>query len=166
MRAEIAGVVAHDGAGAGEHDRAAVGADLIAAQQERAAGPMLPRAPGPGVEQARELHVHLVEIADGDLVEDHDIRRESLQPPVLLRLQDLAHEVRALARQQAHDDDRKIARDAVGPEAGLTEAVRREQAGIRAERSIEAEHARGQAIEQHRVGVRDVERHERVSVRG
>ena len=94
-------------------------------QQIRTAWSMLPRAPRTIVESRGELRVHLVQIADGVLVENHDVGGQTLEPPVLLRLEDLACQRNVVVADDAHQQDRQIARDAVRPQTGLAELVRR-----------------------------------------
>ena len=71
------------------------------------------------------------------LVQDDDIGAQPLQAPVLLRLQHLAHERHVVVADDAHEQDRQIAGNAVRPEAGLAELVRRERVrrGARSEPS-------------------------------
>ena len=52
------------------------------------------------VEQRRELSVHLVEVTDGMLVEDHDVGTQPLEPPVLLSLGYLADQRSEVPRAQ------------------------------------------------------------------
>jgi hypothetical protein len=82
---------------------------------------VVPRSPGAVVEKRRELAVHLVEIADGVLVEDDHVGAEPLEPPVLLGPQDLAHQRKVVLLDDPDVEEGKVARDAVRPEPFLTE---------------------------------------------
>ena len=86
------------------------------------------------------------------LVQDHDVRAQALEAPVLLGLQDLAHQRQVVLLHHAHEQDRQVARDAVRPEPGLAERVARAElrASARSER-VGVEHARGQALEELRL---------------
>ena len=75
--------------------------------------------------------MHFVEIAHRVLVEDDDVRFEPLEPPVLLRLQRLPHE-RQVVADDAHEQDRQVAGDAVRPQTALAEHVRRDDVRRRA----------------------------------
>ena len=59
------------------------------------------------------------------LVEDDDVGAQPLQPPVLLRLQHLAHERHVVVADDADEQDRQVAGDRVRPQPGLAELVRR-----------------------------------------
>ena len=56
-------------------------------------------------------------------IEDHQIGGNPLQAPVLVRPQELPHDIPLLVPLDAHQSDRKIAGDAVGPEPGRAIAV-------------------------------------------
>ena len=89
------------------------------------------------------------------LVENDDVGTEALQPPVFLRAQRLAHQGKIALLDHAHDQDREIAGDAVGPEAGLAEGVARENRGGGTERGVGPEHARGEPLVELRFVGRD-----------
>ena len=74
---------------------------------------------------------------------------QALEAPVLLRLQHLPHQRHVVVADDAHEQDRQIAGDAVRPQAGLPELVRRDGRGAGAQRAVGAEHARRQPLEQH-----------------
>ena len=138
------------------HEQIALGlAHGIRPQQERTAGLMLPHPPRPFVQQRRQAGLHFVHVAGGMLVDDHDIRPQSLQPPVLLRFERLAHDAELLI-DDAHEQDWQVAGEAVRPEAVLAELVRPEHIGRGAQRSLGAEDARCEPLEQDRVLIRDV----------
>ena len=154
---QLAPLAAQDGARhAGEEDALGLG-HAVPAQQVGPAGPVLPRPPGSVVEEGRERRVHLVEVAHRVLVEDHDVGAQPLEPPVLLRLQDLAHERQVVLLDDPHQEDGEVARDAVGPEAFLAEGALGQELRARAERSVGIEHPRGQALEEQGLLARDAE---------
>ena len=90
--------------------------------------------------------MHRVEVAHRVLVEDHLVGLESLEPPILLRLEDMAHEGKIVLLVLAHQKDGQIARDPVGPEALLAQRALGLELGRRAERSIRVQHPGGQAL--------------------
>ena len=157
LGAQVAAVAAEDRARDGLEQRPLRAAHAIGAQQVGAARPMFPRAPRPVVEERRELRVHLVEVAERMLVEDHDIGAQALEPPVLLRLQHLPHERHVVVADDADEQDRQIAGDAVRPQTRLTELVRRDRVGVRAQRAVGAEHPRREPLEQQRLVARDAQ---------
>ena len=108
----------------------------IRTQQVRAARPVLPRPPGPVVEKGGERRVHLVEIAHRVLVEDHDVGAQPLEAPVFLSLEDLAHERQVVLLDDPHQEDGKIARNAVRPEARLAQGAAGQDLRAGAERTV------------------------------
>ncbi len=101
--------------------------------------------------------MHLVEVADRVLVEDHHVGAQALQSPVLLRLQHLAHQGDAAVADDAHEQDRQVARDAVGPQALLAELAAAQDLRGRAQRAVGVEHARGQPLEEQRLVAGDAQ---------
>ena len=91
------------------------------------------------------------------LVDDDDVGAEAFQPPVLLRLKDLADQRHVVVADDAHEQDRQIAGDAVRPQAGLAELVRRDRVGAGAKRTVGEQHPRREAFEEQRLVVRDAE---------
>ena len=154
---QISPLAAQDGARHAREEDALGFGHAVPAEQVRPAGPVLPGPPGSVVEEGRELRVHLVEIAHGVLVEDHDVGAQPLEPPVLLRLQDLAHQRQVVLLDDPHQEDGEIARDAVRPEAFLAEGVAGQELRARAERSVGIQHPRGQAFEEQGLFARDAE---------
>jgi hypothetical protein len=132
-------------------------AHAVAAQQERAPVAVLPGPPRAVVEEGGELRVHLVHVADWMLVQDHDVRAQALEPPVLLRLQDLAHQRQVAVLHDPHEQDREVAGDAVPPQPFLAEGVAGQDLGARAQRPFGVEHAGGQALEEQRFLAGDAE---------
>ncbi len=132
LRAEVALRTLEHGPRDGLEQRALRGGHQVPSQQVHAARLVLPRAPRSAIEQRRQLRLHLVEIAHRMLVHDHEVRAKTLQPPVFLRLQGLANE-REVITADAHEQDRQIARDAVGPQSALAEHVVGDGVGRRAQ---------------------------------
>ena len=97
------------------------------------------------------MRVHLVEVAHGVLVQDHDVRGEPLEPPVLLRLQDLAHQRHVVLLDDPHQDDGKVTRDAMGPQALLAKGAAGQKLRTRAQRCVGVQNSRGQAFEEQRL---------------
>ena len=64
-------------------------AHQVASQQIRAAGLVAPSAPRTVLEQVLQPLVRLVAIADWMLVQQHEVRAQAFETPVLLRLQHL-----------------------------------------------------------------------------
>ena len=95
--------------------------------------------------------MNLVQIARGILVQDDDIGTQPLQAPVLLRLKDLTHERHIVVADHAHEQHRQIAGDAVRPQTGLSELVRRNRVRARPQRAVGEQHSRRQAFEQQRL---------------
>src|SRR5581483_250375 len=82
----------------------------IGAQEIRAARTLLPGAPRTLLKQRRQSGMNLVEIADRILVDDDEIGSEPLEAPVLLRVEELAHERNVLVAGDPHEHDREVAR--------------------------------------------------------
>ena len=84
------------------------------------------------------------------LVEDHDVGAESLEPPVLLRLQHLPHQRHVVVPGDAHEQDGQVAGDAVRPQTrtGRARSTRSSSAPARSEPSVH-EHPRRETLEEH-----------------
>ena len=91
------------------------------------------------------------------LVEDDQVDGKLLDPPVLVRAQELAHDPEVLRLVDLHEDDRQVAGDAVGPERGRATGVTAEHGRRRPQRPLGVEHAPGQALEQVRLVGADAE---------
>ncbi len=133
---EITAIAGEHRAGRRRDQRAIPFADPIRSKEIRPAGPVLPEPPGSIVENGRQLGVHFVQIARRMLVEDDDIGVQALQAPVLLRLQHLPHESPVILSGDTDEQHRQIAGNAVRPETGLSEYVRANRLGARAERAV------------------------------
>ena len=97
---------------------------------------MLPGPPGPGVEERGELDVYVVEVAHRMLVQDHDVRAQALEPPVLLGLEDLPDEGDVASLDHAHEEDGEIAGDPVGPQPRLAQHVALQDLRPRPQRGV------------------------------
>jgi hypothetical protein len=137
LRLQVAAIAAQHGARRRREQHALGLSHAVAAQEVGASGLVAPRPPGPVVDECRELAVHLVQVARRVLVQDHDVRAQSLEPPVLLGLQHLAHERQVVLLDDAHQQDRQVARDRMRPQPRLAELVPREEPGS-AQRAIAA----------------------------
>ena len=73
--------------------------------------------------QSRQEILRLVEILRRMFVEDHDVRAQPLDPPVLLRKQDLPDERQRVDFRHPDEGNRHIAGNAVAPEVGLSQGV-------------------------------------------
>ncbi len=122
---------------------------MIAAQQVGAARAMHPGPPRALVEERRQLRLQVVEIAGRVFVQDDGIGRQPLEPPVLLRLQHLAHQLEVLGPSaDADQQDRQVARDAVAPQSLLALLVGGALLGHGAERLVHVEQAGGEPLEE------------------
>ena len=90
-------------------------------------------------------------------IEDHQIGGNPLQVPVLVRPHELPDDVPLLVPLDAHQSDRKIAGDAVGPEPGRAIAVPGQYLRRRAQRGIGVQQTIGQALEEMRLVLGDPE---------
>ena len=155
MRGQIAATAADDRARDGLEQRALGGRDVIAAQKVDARRSLPPGSPRPPVEERGQLRLHVVEIAGALVVDDDDVGGQPLQAPVLLRLQHLSCERQGVGADDLHEHDRQITGDAVPPESGLTELVRRQPVARRAQRPVGEQHTRREALEQDRIAIGD-----------
>src|SRR5690242_3968300 len=94
LRAKAAVVAAEHRAGDGFEQRPFGLPDLIASEEKHTARALLPRAPRPVVEKARQALLHFVDIAVRMVVEDDDVGAQALEAPVLLRLKDVRDQCR------------------------------------------------------------------------
>ncbi len=82
------------------------------------------------------------------VVENHQVDRQLLHPPVLVGLQQLAHDLQIRDVVDPADDDRHVAGDAVRPQHGRRPLTACQDVGGRAERRVRVEHVAGQTLEQ------------------
>ena len=105
---QVTTTAAQHGFGGGLERSSVGGGQAVPSQQVDATWPVLPRGPGPALDQRGQLLLHLVEIAGRVLVHDHDVGTKRLQAPVFLRLQDLPDEPQVVGAGRAHQDDRQV----------------------------------------------------------
>ena len=147
---KIAAVAAENGARDRFEQYAFGVAHPIGAQQIGAAGPMLPGAPGAVLEHRRELRLHLVQIADRVLVDDHDVGAaapSTASTPAPAGPAAPAAHLRRRPRGRAGSAGRRRWRAATA-RAGRARSTRWSSALAR-ERAVRAEHPRRQPLEQH-----------------
>ena len=95
--------------------------------------PWVAREGGPArSDQPLERPLEILKIRRRLLVEDDQVDREPLQPPVLVRAQELADDAAVLHLVDANEHDGQIAGDPVRPERGGAERVAHEHRGGRA----------------------------------
>ena len=70
------------------------------------------------------------------LVEDDQVHVEQLQAPVLVRPEQLPDDVEILGLVDPNQDDREVARDAVGPQTGSATIVQSQEPGRWPKRGI------------------------------
>ena len=153
LGAEVASVPAEDRARDRLDQRTLDFANQIPAQEIRTAGSVFPCPPEAVIEESRKLCVDLVQIAGWILVQDDDVGAQPFQAPVLLRLKDLTHERHVVVAGDAHEQNGQIPGNAIWPQAGLTELVRRNRVRPRPQRAIGEEHPRRETFEQQRLVV-------------
>ena len=102
------------------------------------------------------------------LVQDDQINRESLHAPIRVRLNQLPDDLDFLRVADAEQDDRRVARNAVAPEAVLSAPVVEQDAGVGAAGGVGINQSAGQPAVELGIALRDVEmvqRHLAVSPR-
>jgi hypothetical protein len=116
-----------------------LGRDLIGAQDEHAAEHRVRRRTPPRLARANERVervLQLLEVRARAFVQDHQVDREVLRAPVLVRADELARDAQVAGLVDLHQHDRQVARDAERPElcrAALVAPLdrrRRAQSGI------------------------------------
>ena len=78
--------------------------------------PLVPRRRLARPDQRLERRLELLRVGVALLVQDHEVDREPLQAPVLVRAEELADDASVLRLVDADQHDRKVAGDPVGPE--------------------------------------------------
>ncbi len=131
--------------------------DLLRAAHENAARSLHHLRLDARGDQSHDLVLEQLPVAGVVLVPDHQIHRQSLQPPVGMRLHQLAHELDAGRVADLQQHDRQIARDGVAPQPRLPAAVLHQRCGAGAQRRIRIEHRARQAAIQLGVGLRGVD---------
>ena len=148
---ETAPAAQQDGPGGRLEQRAVLGGELVAAQDVHPTVARLSLLDQEGLAHPHERLERIVEIlgvGGAVLVEDHEVDVEELQPPVLVRTEQLTNDVEVLGFVDPHHDDGQVARDAVGPQAGCPPLVTGQQARRRPQRRVRVEDPIGEALEQ------------------
>ena len=83
-----------------------------------------------GRNQTHDLVLQQLPVTAAILVPDHQIHHQPLQPPVRMRLDELAHQFDVFRRADLQQHDRQIAGDGIAPQARLGAAVFQQHAGI------------------------------------
>src|SRR6185436_3976682 len=104
-----------------------------------------------------ERALNVLDVGRPLLVDDHEIHGELLQAPVLVRAQQLAHDLLVPGIVDPNDHDRDVARYAVWPEDGAASGSPDQELRRLPQRRIEIEDAVGETLEEMRLVVRDAE---------
>src|SRR5712691_11892220 len=108
-------------------------------------------------EERLEQRLQILNVGRRALIEDHQIDRELLHPPVLVRAEELPHDADVLGLVDLNQYDREVARNPVSPERVGTTRVTREHVRGGPERPVRIEHATGEALEEVRFVGTDAE---------
>ena len=111
----------------------------------------VPLVPGDGLVRSHHGFQGLLEIlgVGGPFrIEDHEIGGNPLQVPILVGTHELPDDVHFLVRLDAHQGNREIAGDAVGPESRRPQAVLGQHLRRRVQRGIGVEETIGQTLEE------------------
>ena len=106
-----------------------------------------------GGNQPHDLVVEQLPVTGVIFVPDHQVDGQSFQPPVGVRLHELAHQIDIGRICDLQQHDRQIAGNGVAPQAGLPAAVLDENAGVGAQRGIGINDRAGQPAVELRVGL-------------
>ncbi len=131
---------------------AVFGGDLVAHAHENAARTVDGLGVDPRGDQPHDLIVQQLAVTRLVFVPDHQVHYQPFQAPVGVGLHHLPHQFdvgRVLDLQQ---DDRQVAGNCVGPQAGLAAMVFHQGGGVGAQRSVRVDHRAGQAAIQLGVG--------------
>ena len=134
LRRQLAKIAAQDDARDGRQEVAVNFRHAVGSQQEHPARFVEPPAPARLPQQVRQLRLYLVEIVRGVIVQDDQIGAEILDPPVLLRVQQVPHEGDGARVGDVDEHYGEVPGDPVTPEIGLTEDVPCDVVGARARR--------------------------------
>ena len=102
---------------------------LVGGPDEDAAGSILQVSVGAGGDESHDLVVQRLPVAGMVFVPDHQVDGQSLEPPVRVGLDKLAHQLDVRLIFNAKKHDRKIAGDGITPEARLAPEVLQKEAG-------------------------------------
>ena len=145
LRAERTLGIAKHRAGGGLQEFPRARRQRLAAQGEYAAAEFARggsrRAVGGLLERVRQLGR-----GGGRLIQDHEIDRQTLAPPVRPRAHQLLHQFHTAAGLEAQQHDGQIPRYAARPEKRGTRFVRGEKRLRRAQRAVGIEHVPGNAL--------------------
>ena len=99
-------------------------------------------------DQGLERDLQILDVGRRTLVQDHEIHRELLHPPVFVRLQQLAGDVEVFHVGDAQQHDRQVAGNAHGPEPGLSAGAAQDGVGGRPQRRAGIQQMAGETLEQ------------------
>src|SRR6476646_1924709 len=125
---ERAVLVIEDDAGGGLEKNTIVIRDLLETANENAAGFIEHLRFAAGCDQRGNLILQILAVNRNVLVQNHQLDRQTFRAPVGMRLNELAHEFNILQVGDAQKDQRRVARDTVGPEGALAAAVLQQNA--------------------------------------
>ena len=101
--------------------------------------------------------LQILDIGGAALVQDDEIDRQALQPPVFVGAQQLADDAGILDLVDAHQHDRQVARDALRPQRRRRRQAAPDRVGRRAQRRVGIEDVARQALVEAGLGRADVE---------
>ena len=107
-----------------------------------------------GLARAHECLERILEVLGvrgAMLVENHEIDVQELQPPVLVRAEQLPDDIQVLGLVDPNHDDGQVAGDPVGPQAADPSLVAGQEAGRGAEGRVRVDDPIGQALEKVRL---------------
>ena len=149
--------VAEDDAGDGLEQRAVLLRDLLRRAHEDAARAIDHLGFEARRDQAQDLVLQHLPVTGAVLVPDHQVHRQSLQAPVGVGLDELAHQLDIGQVADAQQHDRQVAGNGVAPQAGLPAPVAHEHAAVGAQRGMGVDDRAGQASVELRVGLAGVD---------
>ena len=130
---------------------------LVPRSYENAARPIGQIGFDAGGDESHDLVVQQLPVTGVIFVPDHQIHRQSLQAPVGMGLNELAHEIDIGRIFNLQQHDRQIAGDGVSPEAGLPLRFFDQNARFGSKRRIGVEDRTGKAPIELRVGLGDIQ---------
>ena len=139
----------HDDAGDRQQQGARRGRDQIGAEHENVSRRALVAELWPRLTRPHERFqsgLKILNIRYGALIEDHQIHRQTLHPPILHRLERFTRDAEVIDVGNPHQDDRQIARYPQTPEFGLTSAAAFDDIRSRPQRGRREDGVAGQAL--------------------
>ena len=106
-----------------------------------------------GRDEAEDLLLQPLAVHVVLFVPDHEVDRESLQPPPRVGLHHLPHEVDVAGLADLHQHDRQVARNRIAPQARLAAPVAQQHRTVGAQRRLRIGHRAGQPRVQLGVGL-------------